>query len=111
MPTPTLGDLLGDAKRSTTGFQAWIEATDPELAEEAGLAARRAGTSLAGLARAAIADFSRFADPHAWAQLTSRISNSSDPGATCLALMVRWQLTDRRLREQPSLARETRGDR
>lgn len=105
---PTLGDLLGAAKCSASGFQAWIEAVDPRLAAEAKLAAERAGISPAGFARVCVADFSRFADEHAWTQLMSRASNSDDPGAVCLATMVRWQLANERLREQPFLAHEIR---
>lgn len=89
----TLGDLLGSTRRSASGFHRWIEAADPDLAEEARAAAERQGDSLAGFARAAVADFSRFADEEAWAQLTRLVRDDEDPGTACLAAMVRWRLT------------------
>lgn len=89
----TLGDILGSAKRSAAGFQRWIEAADPDLAEEVRVAAAHTGDSFAGLARAAVADFSRFADEDDWAKLTRIIRDDEDPGTTCLMAMVRWRLT------------------
>lgn len=89
---PTLGDILGSAKRSAAGFQKWVEAADPGFAEEVKRAAEHSDASLAGFARAAVADFSRFADEEEWAQLTSVLRDSEDPGAACLATMVRWRL-------------------
>ena len=88
----TLGDMLGVAKRSATGFQQWMEAADPDFAAEVRMAAERSETSPAGLARMAVADFSRYADEEAWAQLTRILRDSEDPGAACLAAMVRWRL-------------------
>lgn len=92
----TLGDVLGAAKRSAVGFQRWIEAVDPELATEVRAAAERAESSPASFARTAVADFSRYADEDAWAQLTSLLRNSDDPAAACLAAMVRWRLAQAR---------------
>lgn len=89
----TLGDLLGAARRSAGAFQAWIEAADPALAEEVRLAAARGGESPAAFARAAIADFTRFADEETWASLTSRLHRADDPGLACLGTMVRWRLS------------------
>lgn len=92
----TLGDVLGAAKRSTLGFQRWLAVVDPDLAAEVEAAAESAETSPAGFARAAVADFSRYADEEAWAQLTSMLRASKDPGAACLAAMVRWRLARNR---------------
>lgn len=91
----TLGDILGAAKRSAPRFQAWIEAADPALAEDMRQAADRAGEGPAGFARAAVADFSRFADEEDWAQLTRIIRDEGDPGIACLAAMIRWRLEAR----------------
>lgn len=88
----TLGDILGEARRSATRFQAWIEAADPALAEEVKEAAARTGDGPAGFARAAVADFSRFADEEDWAQLTRIVRDEGDPGIACLAAMIRWRL-------------------
>ncbi|GAA4135462.1 hypothetical protein ACFFTN_27115 [Aminobacter aganoensis] len=89
---PTLGDMLGAARRSAAGLQRWIETADPDLAEEVRMAAARAGDSPSGFARAAVADFSRFADEEAWAQLTRIVRDHEDPGTACLAAMVAWRL-------------------
>lgn len=92
----TLGDILGAAKRSATGFQDWLESAEPalaaELAAELAATAAQAGISPASLARVAVADFSRYADEDAWAQLTSLLRESDDPGMACLAAMVQWRL-------------------
>lgn len=88
----TLGDILGAAKRSATGFQDWLESAEPALAAELAATAAQAGISPASLARVAVADFSRYADEDAWAQLTSLLRESDDPGMACLAAMVQWRL-------------------
>lgn len=89
----TLGDLLALARSSTNGFQEWVEASDAKLAEEI-LAALLADTEEAftAFARRAVADFTRFADEEAWAHLMTLIRDREDPGAACLAAMVRWRL-------------------
>ncbi len=86
----TLGDVLGVARRSAAGFEAWLDAADPAFAEE--LRSAAGGGSLADLACAAVADFSNFADEEAWAALTTTIRDSDDPGTACLISMVRWRL-------------------
>lgn len=88
----TLGDMLGQAKRSAAGFQAWIEAADPDLAGEVRTATGRSGDSVASFARAAMADFNRLADEEDWAALTRIVRDDPDPGAACLVAMVRWRL-------------------
>jgi hypothetical protein len=90
---PTLGDVLGSARRSAAAFQTWMEAADPDLAAKVKLAAAGSGGSPAAFARAAVADFSRFADEEAWSQLTRIVRDCEDPGTACLAAMIRWRLT------------------
>lgn len=90
-----LGDILGTARRSTAGLERLVEATDPDLGQELRAAAERSGDSLAAFARAAVADFSRFADEEAWAQLTRIVRDDEDPGTACLIAMVRWRLAAR----------------
>jgi hypothetical protein len=87
-----LGDMLATARRSAADFQRLVEMADPALAQELRSAAERSGDSLAGLARAAVADFSRFADEEAWAQLTRIVRDDEDPGTACLMAMVRWRV-------------------
>lgn len=89
----TLGDILGAARRSASGFQGWIETSDPELADDLRAAAEQSGCSAASFARSAVADFSRFANEEDWAQLTRIIRDDADPGAACLTAMIRWRLT------------------
>jgi hypothetical protein len=89
----TLGDILGAARRSASGFQAWLALSDPELASRVAEAARETGQSPTGYVRSAIADFSRFASEEDWATLVSTMRDSGDPGTDCLHAMVDWRLT------------------
>jgi hypothetical protein len=88
----TLGDILGFAKRSAAAFEKWAEAADPELAKTVKAAASAHEESLGGYLRMTVADFSRFADEEAWAQLSRTVRDSDDPGMACLRAMVRWRI-------------------
>ena len=90
---PMLGDMLAAARDCASGFQAWLAASEPELAERVAAAAAATGVSPTGYVRAAVADFSRFASEEDWATLTSGLRDSADPGTTCLLAMVDWRLT------------------
>jgi len=90
-----MGDLLAAAAHSTGRFQAWLKASDPELAAAVSVAATREGIGLIGFVRGAIADFSRLASEEDWATLISSIRDSEDPGTACLLAMVHWRLTVR----------------
>ena len=87
-----LGDILAAARHSTGGFQAWLEASNPELGRAVAEAARRGEVSTGGYARMAVADFSRFASEEDWVTLISSIRDSADPGTICLTAMVDWRL-------------------
>lgn len=96
----TLGDILAAARRSTAGFRKWIEEADPDLAEQLsdalGIDAhqpRTADQAIGSFARIAVAEFARHADEEEWAQLTRIIRDHEDPGAACLAAMIRWRLS------------------
>src|SRR5690625_1422582 len=92
----TLGDILAAARRSTAGFQAWIEAADPAFAKHMNtILCRDSGQTIGSLARESVAAFSRFADEEDWAQLTRIIRDHEDPGTACLVAMVRWRLSVR----------------
>jgi hypothetical protein len=52
--------------------------------------------TVAQYARMAVADFARLADDEAWASLLSRLRDHPDPGAVCLAEMVRWRMSAQR---------------
>jgi hypothetical protein len=88
----TLGDILGSAKRSAAKFERWAEAGDPELIQAVKTAAVAHGDSLGGYLRVSVADFSRFADEEAWAQLSRVVRDSDDPGMACLGAMARWRM-------------------
>ena len=81
---PTLGDILGSARRSAGSIQKWIESADPALAEAVRTALERSAQDHAGFAREAVADFGRFADDEAWTRLISTIRDGDDAGADLL---------------------------
>lgn len=88
----TLGDILAAAKRSAGCFERWLDTADPALAEAIRQAAEQEGSTPAGYARIAVADFSRLASADTWTRLAGLARDSSDPGLACLAAMVRWHL-------------------
>ena len=89
----TLGDILGEARRSASGFESWLLRTDPALARRVCESSSRTGLSFTGYVRAALADFARFASEEDWATLMSSLRDSDDPGTLCLLAMVDWRLT------------------
>lgn len=76
----TLGDILGEARRSASGFQAWLLHSDPALAGRGADASAQTGLSFAGYVRAALADFARFASEEDWATLMSSLRTVTIPG-------------------------------
>jgi hypothetical protein len=102
----TLGDILGAARRSASGFQRWLSGSDPELARRVAEAAQQTGQSPTGYVRAAVSDFSRFASEEDWATLVSTMRESPDPGTDCLAAMVDWRLTAKGCGEHSHVAGE-----
>ena len=92
---PMLGDILAAARDSSSNFQAWLELSDPGLADEVLRAATALGMTPTGYVRSAIADFNRFAAEEDWATLTSSLRDTDDPGTVCLLAMVHWRLTAR----------------
>lgn len=91
----TLGDILAIARKSSSTFQNWLQASDPGLAERVSATASSSGLSPTGYVRTAIADFSRFASEEDWATLVSSIRDAEDPGTTCLLAMIDWRLSAR----------------
>lgn len=88
-----LGDMLAAARNSASHFQAWLEASDRELAEAVCKSAEREGLGPASWVRSAVADFSALASEEDWATLTSAMRDSEDPGTACLLAMVHWRLS------------------
>lgn len=87
-----LGDLLAAARRSAGGFERWLRAEDPELADRFVAAAAADRRSLAGWLRMAMADFDHHASEEDWATLVSHMRDDADPGRTCLLGMLEWGL-------------------
>ena len=92
---PLLGDILAQARTASASFQAWLERSDPALADAIGRAAVHHGITPTGYVRMAMSDFNRFASEEDWATLTSSLKRTDDPGTTCLVAMVHWRLTAR----------------
>ncbi len=88
-----LGDLLGAARSSAGGFQAWLKASEPDLALQVERAAAAEGVTVPSYVRGAVSDFARFAAEEDWATLTSSMRDSGEPGTVCLLAMVHWRLT------------------
>ena len=92
---PMLGDILAAARNSASGFEDWLERSDPQLSAEVKRAAESQRLSVTGYVRCAIADFHRSAPEEDWASLTSSLRDTDDPGTTCLLAMVHWRLNAR----------------
>ena len=92
---PLLGDMLAQARNSSGSFQAWLERSDPALADDVKAAAAQQRMTPTGFVRMAMSDFNRFASEEDWATLTSSLKNTDDPGTTCLLAMLHWRLTVR----------------
>lgn len=109
---PMLGDMLAEARNSSGSFQAWLERSDPALADEVKRAATQQDITPTGYVRMAMSDFNRFASEEDWATLTSSLKNADDPGTTCLLAMVHWRLTVRGCSEHaPAVSAEAGGRR
>ena len=53
---PLLGDMLAEARNSSGSFQAWLERSDPELADDVKRAAVHQGMTPTGYVRMALLD-------------------------------------------------------
>lgn len=87
-----LGDILAAARRSSGDFEQWLATRSPALTKEVEEASRRTGESSTDYVRGALSAFSELASEEDWANLTSRMRDSSDPGTVCLLAMVQWRL-------------------
>ncbi|WP_395623188.1 hypothetical protein [Sphingomonas daechungensis] len=103
---PMLGDMLAAARDSSGHFQAWLERSDPELANEVQRVSETQGMTPTGYVRSAMSDFNRFASEEDWATLTSSLKTTDDPGTLCLLGMVHWRLTARGCSEHSSIQRD-----
>ena len=89
-----LGDILAQARRSSSDLQNWLRATDPDLMARVELGAAKEGQTPASYLRAAMADFERHATEEDWATLTSSLRRTDDPGRACVTVMAKWCLAD-----------------
>ena len=105
-----LGDILGEARNASAGFQAWLDRSDPEVAGAVRRAADACSMTPTGYVRMAIADFNRFASEEDWATLTSSLKNTDDPGTTCLLAMAHWRLNVRGCTEHSPGSTAVAGD-
>ncbi|MEF2070617.1 hypothetical protein [Consotaella aegiceratis] len=87
-----LGDILAEARRSSGTVVRWIADNDPDRAASIETAAARLGETVPSFVRGAVADFSQFGSEDDWADLTSRLRATDDPGRVCLFTMLDWRL-------------------
>lgn len=99
---PMLGDLLAAARHSSSGFEAWLDNTEKDLASLVAREAGAQGLSVTAYVRGAMSDFHRFASEEDWAMLISKLRHTSDPGTICLLGMVHWRLNARGCRDHAS---------
>jgi hypothetical protein len=88
-----LGDILAAARDRASDVEPLINIVDPSLAAGLKKTAAAEGLSASTFARAAVADFSRYASEQDWATLISSMRDTDDPGTACLVGMVHWRLT------------------
>lgn len=91
-----LGDILTDARRSSGTFQSWLREAMPDLMAEIEAMGLQSGESTTDFVHGALTAFSQLASEEDWADLTSRMRDSADPGTVCLLAMVRWRLAAER---------------
>ncbi len=87
-----LGDILTQARRSSSELLDWLQETDPELMARLQVEAAGSGETPVAFMRAAVAEFERSATEEDWATLTSSLRNTWSPGRACVTGMVKWRL-------------------
>lgn len=85
-----VGDMLGAAARSASGFAIWLEQHHPELAKRCRTESGEA--DLGRWLRATVSWFELHASGEDWADLTSRLRRSDTPGEALLMTMVERRL-------------------
>jgi hypothetical protein len=104
---PMLGDLLAAARDNAGGFEIWLKAADPHMAQRVREAAAANAVTPAAFVRTSVADFSRFAAEEDWNALISGMRDSDDPGMSCLYAMVDWRLAARTCTDHELIAERT----
>jgi peptidyl-prolyl cis-trans isomerase C len=99
----SLGDLLS-ADGSAAGLEAWLDATDPDLAGRARLAAQDAGQTLPQFVQGAVKEFVNHADDERWTQLISAVQGAADPAVSAMTSLLKARLTPKPAPGVPSVA-------
>ena len=87
----SLGELLS-ADGSAAGLEAWLDATDSDLASRARAAAQAGGLTVAEFVQAAVKEFVNHADDERWTQLISAVQGAADPAIAAMASLLKARL-------------------
>ena len=86
-----LGDLIGDGLAAER-LVPWLEATDPQIAEQLRDTASATGMEPSAYVRAVVADFVNRATDEHWTRLISAARDASDPAQAALAEIMKANL-------------------
>ena len=89
---PSLGEMLSD-DASAERLEAWMDATDPALAERIRTAAAAEDLPIASFVRRAVRHFVDHADDVKWTQLISATQGAADPAVAAMASLLKARLT------------------
>jgi len=87
----SLGERLAGA--SAAGLEAWLDASDPDLAERVRAAAAAAGVAVDTFVQRAVQDFVNTAGDESWTHLISAAQGAEDPAIAAIASLLRTRLT------------------
>ncbi len=87
----SLGERLAGA--SAAGLEAWLDASDPDLAERVRAAAAAAGIDVDTFVQRAVKDFVNTAGDESWTHLISAAQGAEDPAIAAIASLLRTRLT------------------
>jgi peptidyl-prolyl cis-trans isomerase C len=88
----SLGERLAEG-RSTEALEAWLDATDPDLAGKVRTAAQAADLDVVAFVRRAVAHFVDNANDETWTQLISATQGATDPAIVAMASLLKAKLT------------------
>lgn len=89
---PSLGEILSD-DASADRLEAWIDATDPALAERVRAASAAEALDVVTFVRRAVRHFVDHADDEKWTQLISATQGAADPAVAAMASLLKAKLT------------------
>jgi peptidyl-prolyl cis-trans isomerase C len=87
----SLGEMLADGT-SADALEAWLDVTDPALADRVRAAALADQGEVAGFVRRAVAHFVDHADDESWTQLISATQGASDPALAAMTALLKAKL-------------------